>query len=440
MSTQIIEGANGGALVTGGPVTTSIVDEASPGLLSNTIDERIVRVRPMSTPIDQLSRCGEARSCGSMKVEYYAVDTKKTEVTLAEDAGGRPGTSKAPGVATYIVSTDGDEFIEVSETLLMPDVRGTSSDEGSVAQGLVLYVVSKPDAGGVEVVAVNGMLDTAKNDGSRILPSLLAGQRIVRMGRAATELDVQTAQFAALPVKNDNNCQIFKMQVEESTFHKIADKEVGWSFSDREEAAIIDMRLGMEKNFIFGAKSAIFDPVKRETVYLTGGIWNQTPREAVFNIKTPTEGGLVTLCSEAFTQNAGSKRKILIAGTKMMEALSRIDYGKVVSSGETIAKWGIEFKEIRSNFGSLYVIHSEIFDQCGHASDGFILDPDYITKYVHMPFHAEKLDLRRSGVRNTDAVVITECSCLVLRYPQSHLRVKGITENPAKDESKQAAV
>ena len=38
----------------------------------------------------------------------------------------------------------------------------------------------------------------------------------------------------------------------------------------------------------------------------------------------------------------------------------------------------------------------------------------------------ETLDLRRSGVRNTDAVVLTEASCLVLRYPQSHMRVIGV--------------
>ena len=92
-------------------------------------------------------------------------------------------------------------------------------------------------------------------------------------------------------------------------------------------------------------------------------------------------------------------------------------------------KWGIEFKEIRSNFGSLYLLHSEVFDQCGHRNDGFVLDPDYMTKYVHVPFKAETLDLRRSGQRNTDAVVLTEASCLVLRYPDAHMRVIGLKDN-----------
>jgi len=44
---------------------------------------------------------------------------------------------------------------------------------------------------------------------------------------------------------------------------------------------------------------------------------------------------------------------------------------------------------------------------------------------VHVPFQAETLDLRRSGQRNTDAVVLTEASCLVLRYPDAHIRVTG---------------
>jgi hypothetical protein len=64
-----------------------------------------------------------------------------------------------------------------------------------------------------------------------------------------------------------------------------------------------------------------------------------------------------------------------------------------------------------------------VFDQCGHASDAFVLDPEYLTKYSHIPFRTEKLDLKKSGVRNTDAIVITEASCLVLRYPQAHMRI-----------------
>ncbi len=313
-------------------------------------------------------------------------------------------------------------MVDVSETLLAP------VDDGS--EPVVFYVLSKgAESGSYNVVVVNPRDVAAGGMGGggtvKGIPEIKAGSKLVRMGRAAAELDVQTAQFSALPAKDRNNCQIFKMQVEQSTLMKIARKELGWSFSDQEEAAIIDMRLGMEKSFLFGHRTKFFDPVKQQEVYLTGGIWTQAGTETTLDLDNLDSKALVKLCSDAFVGRTGSKRKILIAGTALMEALSNVDYNKVVSGGESFVKWGVEFREIRSNFGSLYVLHSEIFDQCGHSTDGFILDPDYLTKYVHVPFSCEKLDLRKSGQRNSDAVVLTEASCLVLRYPATHMRVLG---------------
>ncbi len=404
--------------------TLETMAQQSPELLRNSIDERIVKVRPMSTPVDQLSRCGRARRAGSMTVEYYSVDTKKTEAKLAEAHPGGAGSKKSDDLYTYILKTTDDSLFEISETILVPSQPGYDRN-GRPSGALMLYVVDRPSGGGVEVAPVNARETEIMGGKTLQMPSLQVGELLVRMARAATELDVQTAQFAALPQKASNNCQIFKMQVEQSTLAKIADKEVGWTFSDQEEAAIIDMRLGMEKNFLFGSRARLFDSTKNEHIYFTGGIWGQAGREHELLIDALTEGDLVDLCSAAFSLNNGSRRKILIAGTGLVEALSKLQFTRTLSAGDTMVKWGIEFKEIRSNFGSLYLLHSEVFDQCGHRNDGFVLDPDYMTKYVHVPFQAETLDLRRSGQRNTDAVVLTEASCLVLRYPDAHIRVIG---------------
>ena len=412
---NLVPGENGGTHVSGTPLTTALTSEAAPGLLVNSIDRRIVKVRPMSTPIDQLSRCGGARNCGSMTVEYYSVDTKRTESSVKSDVDAATAVVDENGGLTICISTNNDNLFDPSETVLVPEIPGDKGDP------LVLYTVARRDRG-VDFNVVNPVRNA---DGTPQTPAIVAGCKLVRMGRAATELDVQTAQFSALPRKESNNCQIFKMQVEQSTLQKIAEKEVGWTFSDQEEAAIIDMRLGMEKNFIFGARAKIMDNVKNEAVYLTGGIWSQAGREFSLRLGKLAETDLIDLCSAAFTRNAGSKQKLLIAGTRLMEALSRIQCSRSIEAGETLTRWGIEFKEIRSNFGSLWVIHSEVFDQCGHDGDGLVVDPDYVTKYVHVPFRVEKLDLRRSGQRNTDAVVITEASCLVLRYPDAHMRVIG---------------
>lgn len=402
-------------------LTTSMARELAPGLLRNAIDERIVRIRPMATPIDQISRCAGARSVRSMIVDYYSVDTKPTSTTVTKEADAVI-PSNADDPVTIKIHTGADRIFDVSETLMLPEVFVSDADEN--LQPLLLYVtavLSQASGGGLECIVINMPADRT---GARV-NTVSPGDTVVRMGRAAAELDVQSPQFVSVPVKAQNYCQIFKMQVEQSTMQRIIDKEVGWDFSDQEETAIIDMRLGMEKNFIFGAKARITDPSKQQEVFLTGGIWHQTDREFRFPTAPVTPEALLELCRTAFTGNNGSRRKILIAGTQLVEALSRLEYTKTLSAGETQVRWGLELKEIRSTFGSLFVAHSEIFDQCGHSLDGFILDPDYLTKYCHTPFSLEKLDLRTSGVRNTDATVITEASCLVLRYPQSHVRVIG---------------
>lgn len=57
----VVAGVGGGKHVAGEPLTTKLTNEVSPELLRNEIDSRIVKVRPMATPIDQISRFGGAR-------------------------------------------------------------------------------------------------------------------------------------------------------------------------------------------------------------------------------------------------------------------------------------------------------------------------------------------------------------------------------------------
>ena len=116
-------------------------------------------------------------------------------------------------------------MFEVSETLLVRGVRGFEPDGVTPSsQDIVLYVVSKSTSENyLEAVSPNGKtVDGFTN----CIPTIPTGTMLVRMGRAAGELDVQTAQFEALPVKCQNYCQIFKMQIEQSTLQKIANKEV----------------------------------------------------------------------------------------------------------------------------------------------------------------------------------------------------------------------
>lgn len=413
-------GAEGGKHVVEGPLTTDLSEVGSPDLLLNEIDQQIVKIRPMSTPIDQISRYAGSKHSGSMVVDYYSVDTKPTKTILlqsVDESDIKPGDE----TPITVINAQNNDIFDPTDTILVQNTPGYTSDGLTESQqDLMLYVIGR-DSNGVSVVAVNG---PTINNVPNCIPEIPARTTLVRMGRAASELDVQSPQFEALPKKSRNLCQIFKMQVEQSTLQRLSNKEVGWTMSDQEEAAVYDMRLGMEKSFLFGVAKRLWDNSKKEYVYFTGGIWNQAGK--THNIESSrelTSNDMVDLMRDAFTGNAGSKRKILIGGSGLIGRISKLDYTRVITAGQHVSKWGIDFTELRSKFGCLYLLLSEVFDEVGMKNAGIVIDPEYIQKYTHIPFSTEQLNLKKSGVRNVDALVMTEASCLVLRYPKAHMRI-----------------
>lgn len=393
-------------------LTTTLTRENSPELLRNEIDSRIVKIRPSSTPLDQISRLGVARHAGSMRVEYYSVDTKDGSAKVTEAIKPFTVESGKP----FTIKVDNGAIFSETETILIPSAIVTTDTYNG--QALVGYI-SAIDANNLTVIPVN--IDP--QSGPVNLGELKLSAAIVRMGRAARELDVQTTQFVALPRKAYNYCQIFKSQVEESLYQRLADKEVGWEFTDQEEVAIMDMRLGMEKSFMFGARSRIELASTGDEVFLTGGIWNQTDNTFSYEKGNLDEAALVRLARAAFTGHSGSSRKVLLGGSGLIEALNTIPTVRVVSAEDKKTVWGIDFHLIVTKFGTLYVHHSEIFDLCGMPDNGMVIDPDYLSKYSHVPFSAERISFRKQGLRNTEGVVLTEASCLVLRHPAAHMRI-----------------
>ena len=398
----LTDGVSNGVHVSGVPLTTEVTNQAVPGLLTNAIDKAVVKIRPMATPIDQISRMGHVRSVDSMDVDYYSVDTRvDSDSVISAEVSAETADDDNP---LYVLTVSHPSRFEATETF------------GYGADGVdsVGYVVEKNADGTLLCASIKGDLS-----------ELASGGKIIRMGRAATQLDVQSPQFSALPVKNTNYCQIFKMQIEQSVVMKLSHKEIGWDFTDQQEAAVYDMRMGMEKQFLFGKKAKVYDPRKQETVTFTGGIWDQAGKEIDITLNGFDSKALVDMLRQAFTDNSGSRRKVLIAGSELIAALNRIEHTHVITARDQVTAWGIDFSELQSKFGRLYVVFSDIFDVMGMAGNGIIVDPEYIQKHVFIPFNAERLDLRGSGQRNTEAMVLTEASCLTLRYPEAHARVIG---------------
>lgn len=302
MEQKIVTGAAGASHVIGSPLTNAVTRETAPDLLLNDIDSRIVKVRPMATPIDQISRAGTSRNCKSMIAEYYSVDTVPTSSVVSEAVAGN--YSKPSGA----LKVDNAAIFSVTETLLLPDVP-----DGDSKHDCVCYVTAVDDDNSTIQVRFIG-----REDESMQFPAIPAGTKVIRMGRAAAELDVQTTQAQAIPVKHKNYCQIFKAQVELGNLQSAAAKEVGWTLSDQEELAVIDMRQGMEKSFLFGKGFRFDKGAGYGEVFMTEGIWHQTDNDFHYTKGNLTPKMLVNLSRQAFTGCGASSRKVLVAGSGLI--------------------------------------------------------------------------------------------------------------------------
>ena len=125
MAMSLVAGVAGGKHVVGGPLTTDLARDASPELLLNEIDRQIVKIRPMATPIDQLSRCAGSKHAGSMTVDYYNVDTKPTTASMKETyTEPTPGQNLKNNGRVKLMTTGDDIFDTVSYThLTLPTNR-----------------------------------------------------------------------------------------------------------------------------------------------------------------------------------------------------------------------------------------------------------------------------------------------------------------------------
>ena len=410
-------------------------DNGDPEFYTKDIDSRIIKIRPMATPIDQISRYAKAQSASSFEVKYYSVGTRPTNCTTISKI-----EAQTTGASVELPVDDANMFT-LDDTIRVVGVKGKFNDKGEAydpedenTPDLVLCVCGRNDSTSMPVVyAVNG--NKAKDGQTTFLPEIPSGTTLVRMGKACGELDVQTGRFNNIPMPEEQYCQNFMIQIEQSTFDKIADKEVDWSFSDIEEDGIYDMRLAQENTFLWGVKNKI-KHVTKDGMYtwFTGGIWWMAGKDIEVGewdeqkqCAVITDENLVDISKDLFVGTGiGNKRKILFCGSDMLSAFSKIKSEKFRLK-ETVEVWNLKFKSWETDFGEILTIHHELFDLNGMSGCAFALDPEYLTKKTHLSWSRNILDLKKAGIRNTDAVVLQEVVCLYLRYAKAHARLRLAT-------------
>ena len=407
-----------GAVITGEPVSMEEVKAGSPDLDVNYISKKVTEMRPSATPLDTIMRqIGNQVSIKSFITDYYAVDSR----SLYDTVHVAYATS-GDGHTSFDLQVHNVGMWSADDTCLFPTITGAAD-----SKPLVCFIVSKNVSGGtIKIQPLNGPTGSGTTAGLIILPAAIAiDSRIVRLGPAKNELDAQTTPYAIVPVKAFNYMQIFMAQVEEGTFQRDQAKEVEWNFSDYEAQNIYDMRAVLEYSFLFGYRYKFYDVTAAKERYTTGGITRYITKALEYGTggadRTIDNATFVDWTKSVFTGNSGADTRIFFGGDGLTANLCKVDtVVKQLEAKSTEVKWGLTFNKIETNFGVLLYKHHPLFDLAGWGDNGLILDMNHIEKHTRKPMAITKLDLIGSGQRLADAVVISETTGVVTRYPDTH--------------------
>jgi hypothetical protein len=367
------------------------------------LNKIVIKVRPSDTPLDTLTReINNVSQAKNRETGGFEVGTRDVEdaVTFAFAGGADVANLRVGKKAIW----------QVSDTIYLPEIAGGDG------KPLQLYVAAKDNAAStLQVVACNPV------DGN--IPAIANASLLMRLSKAMGEVDAQTDPFTTLPTDRKNYTQIHMTQVEVSTLSEIYNKRVALDFTTHKEISIWDWKRAMELTNLFGKKGKFVDPVANKTIYTSDGLWNQLTGVSEY-ASTATNAAFVKMTKEIFDGNNGSERRILLAGSELIEWLSTVEnYSKQQRPEGVEIVHGVRFNKIITNFGELLVKPMSSLFLGDMAACGMVLDMSYIRKDVQEALQVTELDLDKTGQRRVKAVRMLENYCLFAENLPVHRKI-----------------
>lgn len=384
----------------------------------STVSKRLAKIGWSNAPLDTFLRNIGKGDTNSDKFEFASVAARGVECVVGAD------TAALTTAATEITLSSGVHCLSKDGVLVVPTYgvsggAGKAVGTGVTASGkpLMLHIVSVNYAGNkITVVPINASSSAL----------IKAGTKMYRSGIACDQDVAITEDPQAMPIKDYNLCQRFLCTISENAYQALQEKDVEYGLADFKEQAILDFRLQSEAAAIFGggavAKENFVDPVTMKRKLHMRGVLD-------FNIQEITKGAdeemdtfLNRVMQDMFSVNNGSEERILLYGAGFATKLANSKWwSKQLEANKTEMKWGVTWKMVESNFGTLRGIMDPALSLFGGYSNcALVIDPRHIRVIEQVPMQERKLDLQKSGIRNSHDVVLEESITLELTNPKAH--------------------
>ena len=401
--------------VSGGKVT------GQPEMNKPTVSKKLAKVMPSNYPLDTLLREIATGTTNSDKYEFYSIVARgvKAKLETAVASGKGENTLNTPitlklSEGVHSLSLDGDLLVPSYNVTVSGTNATAAKVTGLATRPLQLHIIGISYADKtITVVGVNAKC-----------PELVANTEFYRMASAKDQDAAISNDPMATPTKDFNYCQRNLCTISENAFQALQDKEVDYGIAEFKEQAIYDFRYQNEITAIFGSAyygGEMVDPASQKRKLHMRGLVD-------FGIKSITRGDNVgvseflnTAMQEIFSNNNGSEKRILLYGPEFATELANSGaWAKQLEAGKTEVKWGITWKVIESNFGTVLGMLHNGLGMVGYGKAAVLIDPANIRRIEQVPLSMQDLDLKKAGIRNSKDVLMEEAWTLEVTNPATH--------------------
>lgn len=380
-----------------------------------TTSSKLAKIGWSNAPLDTFLRNIGKGKTNSDTYQFFSVTARGVACTAsaAEEKGDVIEVTLATGVHS----------LSKSGVLMVPTLKvenGVAASAGAKPslKPLMLHIADIDYSGKkVSLVPLNGT----------VVDSLLANVTFYRAGIACDQDVAITEDPQAMPTKDHNHCQRMLCTISENMYQALQDKEVEYGLNDYRDQALLDFRLQSEMAAIFGggavAGENFIDPKSnKRKLHMRGvldfDIQNIMKTEADEDV----DAFLNRAMEELFAVNNGSSERLLLYGAGFATALANSKWWqKQLEANKTEMKWGVTWKMVESNFGSLRGIMDPALSLTGEYSNcALVIDPAHVRLVEQVPLQERKLDLVSAGIRNSKDIVLEESITLELTNPKAH--------------------
>lgn len=369
--------------------------------VSNILTWRKPQNSPLYVALRNLRKGPPARQA---RIHWHEQDTLPRNTTKNGDStAGNADATKQIAV--------NDDIYQVDDLIQLPE---NSNDTNAV------LIVTATSNGNITVAKVDGDEDDAWGT----VPAMSDGELLTRLGNAKEEFYDASPYRSSYPVEKYNFVERMDETIGISRTRQATGDYAGDSWQQQRDNQLYDFQTSRESILFFGKRDVVTK--SGDKTHFCGGI-EDFGLNKVFSYSASSfdVSKLLDIVRQTFVGTNASEVRYLHCDSLMMQDIMELDQDKLRRSNYRSNLLRREIPEIQFGFGTVRLVHEQLFDEQNRSRLGYILDYEYLRIRELNPMKIVEVDLEQTQLKDGQAVQVKEEASLEFRYNDAHAKING---------------